>query len=98
MEKQQKLMKFMMPVMMLLFLYSAPSGLNLYILTNSTLGYFGQKYIRRQHDLDKLRPKAPKPPKPKGRIMSFIEDKMEAAQRLQESAGESKWEKKKSKK
>jgi YidC/Oxa1 family membrane protein insertase len=98
MEKQQKLMKYMMPLMMFFFFYIAPSGLNLYILTNSTLGYFGQKYIRRRHELDKLKPKSSKPPKPKSRIMSFIEDKMEAAQKFQQTAGENKWEKKKPKK
>ena len=44
--QQQKIMKIMMVVMFPLMLYSAPSGLTLYILTSSTIGIFESRYIR----------------------------------------------------
>jgi len=42
------MMLVMMPVMMLVFLYSAPSGLNLYIMA-STFGGIIEQYIIRKH-------------------------------------------------
>ncbi len=45
--RQQKLIQTMMVVMFPLFLYSAPSGLNLYILTSTTIGIIESKLIRR---------------------------------------------------
>ena len=52
MAQQQKMMLIMMPVMMLLFLYTAPSGLNLYIMASTFGGvieqYFIRKHIREQ--------------------------------------------------
>ena len=58
---QQRIMKVMMVVLFPIFLYSAPSGLTLYILTSSTIGIFESRYIRqhvKEMDLDE-------PPKPK---------------------------------
>lgn len=49
-EMQTKIMRFMMIVMMPLFLYSAPSGLTLYILTSSTIGILESRYIRSHVD------------------------------------------------
>jgi len=55
--QQQKIMKFMMVVMMPVLLYSAPSGLTLYILTSSTIGILESRYVRRHIDeLDKNPP------------------------------------------
>lgn len=54
-QQQQKMMRILMVVMMPVFLYSAPSGLILYILTSSTLGVLESRYIRAhidQLDLD----------------------------------------------
>ncbi len=48
MAQQQKMMLIMMPVMMLVFLYSAPSGLNLYIMA-STFGGIIEQYFIRKH-------------------------------------------------
>jgi YidC/Oxa1 family membrane protein insertase len=48
MRQQQKIMLVMMPVMMLLFLYNAPSGLNLYIMA-STFGGVIEQYVIRKH-------------------------------------------------
>ena len=45
--QQQKMMLIMMPVMMLLFLYSAPSGVNLYIMSSTFAGIIEQKRIRK---------------------------------------------------
>ncbi|MHC5025400.1 MAG: YidC/Oxa1 family insertase periplasmic-domain containing protein [Planctomycetota bacterium] len=66
--QQQKIMKIMMVVMMPVFLYSAPSGLTLYILTSSTIGILESRRIRAhvaQMDLEptkkkELSPKAKK--------------------------------------
>ena len=45
-ESQQKMMKVMMVVMFPVMMYTAPSGLALYFITNSTLGIFESKWIR----------------------------------------------------
>jgi YidC/Oxa1 family membrane protein insertase len=44
---QQKMMMIMMPVMMLVFLYTAPSGVNLYIMASTFAGVMEQKIIRK---------------------------------------------------
>ena len=46
--QQQKMMMYMMPGMMLLFFYTAPSGLNLYIMASTFAGLIEQKRIK-QH-------------------------------------------------
>ncbi|MGQ0553476.1 MAG: YidC/Oxa1 family insertase periplasmic-domain containing protein [Planctomycetota bacterium] len=45
--QMQKIMGTIMPVMMLFFLYSYPSGLSLYIFTQSLLGIFEYRIIRK---------------------------------------------------
>jgi YidC/Oxa1 family membrane protein insertase len=45
-ETQQKIMKVMMVVLFPLFLYNAPSGLTLYILTSSSVSILESRYIR----------------------------------------------------
>ncbi len=50
--QQQKMMLVMMPIMMLLFLYKAPSGLNLYIMS-SVLGGVVEQYVIRKHIKEK---------------------------------------------
>jgi len=44
---QQKMMMWMMPIMMLVFLYTGPSGLNLYIMASTFGGVIEQHYIRK---------------------------------------------------
>jgi len=44
---QQKMMRVMMPVMMLLFFYNAPSGLTLYIMASTTVGLIESHYIKK---------------------------------------------------
>jgi YidC/Oxa1 family membrane protein insertase len=63
--QQQKIMKVMMVVMFPVMLYSAPSGLCLYICTSSFIGIIESKYVRahiKALDLD--------PPKPKDKHKS----------------------------
>ncbi|MCH2143372.1 MAG: membrane protein insertase YidC [Phycisphaerales bacterium] len=49
-ETQQKIMRVMMVVLFPLMLYSAPSGLTLYILTSSAIGIMESRHIRKQVD------------------------------------------------
>ena len=44
--QQQKMMKWMSPFMFPIFLYSGPSGLNLYILTSTAIGIIESKIVR----------------------------------------------------
>jgi membrane protein insertase Oxa1/YidC/SpoIIIJ len=46
--QQQKTMMFFMTIFMALVLYSAPSGLNLYIATSTFLGFFEQRYLKKK--------------------------------------------------
>jgi YidC/Oxa1 family membrane protein insertase len=45
--QQQKMMMIMMPIMMLVFLYKAPSGLNMYIMASTFAGVAEQIVIRK---------------------------------------------------
>lgn len=88
-QTQQKMMKYMMPGMMLFFFYGAPSALNLYIMTSSLIGFFEGKYIRWHHAQIKARPPTTRPPKRKGFFARWLEAKMEDAKRLQQRAKKS---------
>jgi YidC/Oxa1 family membrane protein insertase len=46
-EQQQKIMKIMMVVMFPLFMYPAPSGLTLYILTSTCIGILESRMVKR---------------------------------------------------
>jgi len=48
--QQQKIMRVMMVVLFPVMLYSAPSGLTLYILTSSSIGIIESRRIRKQVD------------------------------------------------
>ena len=45
--QQQKMMKYIMPLMMLFFFYNTPSGLTLYIMASTTIGVVEQMVIRK---------------------------------------------------
>jgi len=45
--QQQKMMKYMMPGMMLVFFYNAPSGLTLYIMASTFAGVLDQYFVRK---------------------------------------------------
>jgi YidC/Oxa1 family membrane protein insertase len=89
MARQQQMMKFMTPAMLLFFLYTAPSALNLYILVSSVLGFFEGKYIRWHYAKLKLRPQKPRKEKKPGRIGQWIEAQMGQVERLQNAAKKS---------
>ncbi|MCB9858346.1 MAG: YidC/Oxa1 family insertase periplasmic-domain containing protein [Phycisphaerales bacterium] len=80
--QQQKMMMFMMPLFGLMF-YNMPSGLCLYILSNSVLGmvelYFIRKKLREDEAAGKLAPVASKPKK-QGRMARFLEDLQKKAE------------------
>jgi len=79
-QSQQKMMKFMMPVMMLFIFYNQPSGLTMYISTSISVGVVEQYLIRkhaRERDAEAAAaettirvpgrgPRASRPKKPKG--------------------------------
>ena len=92
MEKNQKMMIYIMPFFGLLF-YNMPSGLCLYILSNSLLGMGELHYIRKQlRDLEERGELAPKkkqrdPNKPKGRLQTFLEDAQRRAEEARKAQG-----------
>ncbi|MBT6270193.1 MAG: membrane protein insertase YidC [Phycisphaerae bacterium] len=55
---QQKIMRIMMVVLFPMMLYSAPSGLTLYILTSSSVGIIESKRIRKHIDQLPLEPQS----------------------------------------
>ncbi len=84
MQTQQKIMKFMMPAMLLLFLYTAPAALNLYILTSSFIGFLEMRYFRWHFEQIKNRPQKIRK---KGVIGSWLEKKIQETKRLQDQQG-----------
>jgi YidC/Oxa1 family membrane protein insertase len=64
---QQKIMRVMMVVLFPLMLYSAPSGLTLYILTSSTVGILESRRIRKHIDDIPIEPKPTGPTAGKGK-------------------------------
>lgn len=96
-ESMQRTMKIMTVVMFPLFMYTAPSGLSLYFITNSTLGILEARWIRShatKHGLlDPEKIKAEKAAKRKnakgGGFMARLQAAAEAQQQLkaQQQAG-----------
>ena len=61
-ESQQKMMKWMMVILFPFMLYSAPSGLTLYIATSTLVGIFESRRIKAEVDkMDFSKPQARKP-------------------------------------
>lgn len=81
-DKSQKIMFSLMPVIMLLFFYTFPSGLVLYWLVQSLLGIIQAIIIRRGADKVVLK-KREKPG-----FMQRLQEAMEQAAAVQESRGE----------
>ncbi len=81
-QTQQKMMRVMTVVLFPLMLYSAPSGLTLYILTSSTVGILESRHIRAHIDKIDADPSSPPTPgkkrKPKDRQARAWQDAMEA--------------------
>ena len=83
----QKMMKFM-TLLFPFFLYSAPSGLTLYILSSTTAGmidsYFVRKHIKEQEESGELfKAKPRKEGGLRDRMGKYMQKKMEEAQRMQ---------------
>jgi len=64
--QQQKIMRFMFIFMLPIVLYSAPSGLTLYMLTSSVIGIIESRHIRAHLKDEDLTPKKPDPVGPGG--------------------------------
>ncbi len=93
--QQQKMMKFMV-LLFPIFLYSAPSGLTLYILASTFAGiidsYIVRKHVKQQEEAGTLLENNKKPPKPGG-FMDRMQKAMEAKQQQmaqQKTGGQSK--------
>lgn len=88
-EQQQKIMKVMMVGMFPIFMYTAPSGLALYFVTNSTIGILENKWIRAHMDkkgmLDPDKIKAERTSK-----KSFMQRLAEAAEKRQQAMHQAK--------
>ena len=80
-ETQQKMMKWMMIILFPLMLYTAPSGLTLYIATSTLVGIYESKRVRKEVDGMDLT----KPAKPGG---GWLARAMERAQEAQRRAQE----------
>jgi YidC/Oxa1 family membrane protein insertase len=86
-EQQQKIMKVMMVVMMPVFLYKAPSGLTLYILTSSCIGILESRYIRKHVTEMDLNPPPAEKTKPKGWRARLMAQAMERARERARTRG-----------
>jgi YidC/Oxa1 family membrane protein insertase len=100
-QSQQKMMRVLMVVMFPLMLYSAPSGLTLYILTSSCIGILESKYVRAHiKDMD-LKPKEPKkapgktPRDAKGRAYAAAIKRMEEKRQQKKRGPEKHYKKRK---
>ncbi|QQE12228.1 YidC/Oxa1 family insertase periplasmic-domain containing protein [Planctomycetota bacterium] len=89
--QQQKMMKFMV-FLFPLFLYSAPSGLTLYILASTSAGivdsYFVRKHVKELEESGELfKPRKSKPSKPGG-IMDRMQKALEEKQKGMQQKGQ----------
>ncbi|GJM18435.1 MAG: hypothetical protein DHS20C14_06480 [Phycisphaeraceae bacterium] len=91
--QQQKMMKIMMVVMFPVIMYTAPSGLALYFITNSSLGILENKWIRSHMNkhgmLDPEKIKAERQAKRKGGG-GFISRLQQVAERQQQRQNQAK--------
>ncbi len=82
-EQQQKIMKWMMVIMFPLMLYSAPSGLTLYIATSTLVGIYESKRVRAE--VEKMDFTKPRPGKG-GWLQGAYEKAMKRVQETQRAA------------
>jgi YidC/Oxa1 family membrane protein insertase len=75
-ESQQKMMKWMMVILFPFMLYSAPSGLTLYIATSTLVGIFESRRIKAE--VDKMDFTKPQPSKP-GFLGNVMQQAMQRA-------------------
>jgi YidC/Oxa1 family membrane protein insertase len=84
MKQQQVIMKWMLVLMMPLFMYKAPSGLTLYIMTSSIIGILESRYVRRHIEQMDLTPKPGGAAKPKGALGRAWAERLEALRQRQQ--------------
>jgi len=99
-QQTQRMMRVMMVVLFPLMLYSAPSGLTLYILTSSILGIIESRHIRKHVeslDLESTIVRKPKEPKrkPKDPQARAYLDAVERAKAKREQKGVKRFKKRK---
>ncbi len=90
--QQQKIMKVMMVVLFPVMLYSAPSGLTLYIFTSSLIGIIESRYVRKhikEMDLAPKKKPAKSKKKPKDPQARAYMDAMKRAKQKGEAKGQS---------
>jgi membrane protein insertase Oxa1/YidC/SpoIIIJ len=78
--KMQKMMMWM-PIVMGVFLYNYAAGLSLYMITQSGLGVFEQKFIKKHWPPDDTE-QAKKGPGLLGRMMARAQEAQKEAERL----------------
>ncbi len=78
-QSQQKIMKVMTVVLFPVMLYTAPSGLTLYIFTSSVIGVIESRYIRRHISEMELNPPKPKEKKKSDRMGRMYAEALERA-------------------
>ncbi|MFN7438621.1 MAG: YidC/Oxa1 family membrane protein insertase [Phycisphaerales bacterium] len=102
---QQTMVKWMMVIMLPLFMYNAPAALSLYFMTNSILGIFESKWIRAQVDredaeAERLREEAIKAgrpiPKAPGQAPGWLKRLQDRVAQAQEAAEKARKEKERS--
>ncbi|MHC4650241.1 MAG: hypothetical protein ACYTES_05230, partial [Planctomycetota bacterium] len=82
--QQQKIMKVMMVVMFPVMLYSAPSGLTLYIFTSTLIGIIESRYVRahiKAMDLEPPKKKQKKKKKPRDPQARMYADAIDRAKK-----------------
>ena len=85
-EQQQKMMKWMSVILFPLMLYSAPSGLTLYIMTSTCIGIVEGRRIRRQIETMDFSPRKRDPAK-QDRLGRLYEAAMKRAQEKRSQQG-----------
>lgn len=102
---QQTMVKWMMVIMLPLFMYNAPAALSLYFMTNSILGILESKWIRAQVDredaeAERLREEAIKAgrpiPKAPGQAPGWLKRLQDRVAQAQEAAEKARKEKERS--
>ncbi|MSR29777.1 MAG: membrane protein insertase YidC [Phycisphaerales bacterium] len=84
-EQQQKMMRIMTVVMFPVMLYTAPSGLTLYIMTSTLVGIWESKRVRRHVEMTANQPVVVKRSKARDALGRLYERAMSRAQEKQQS-------------
>ncbi|MEO1008681.1 MAG: membrane protein insertase YidC [Planctomycetota bacterium] len=86
-QAQQKMIKFMMVVMFPIFMYTAPSGLTIYFISNSVLGIVESRWIRAHINKNDLLETPKRDPGKPGMLQRLISRAEERQRMIQEARG-----------